>query len=147
MILLTFFFFNDTATTEIYTLSLHDALPISRLPHAQEEQGVGPLHRPRSPPWEGQALEMSRSSKKGPWVEERLMQRVEAMNASGSKQMLKTWSRTSTIFPEMVGHTIAVHDGRKHVPVFVSEGMVGHKLGEFAPTRTYRGHAGSGKVR
>ena len=75
------------------------------------------------------------------------MQRVEALNSSGSKQMLKTWSRTSTIFPEMVGHTIAVHDGRKHVPVFVSEGMVGHKLGEFAPTRTYRGHAGSGKVR
>ena len=75
------------------------------------------------------------------------MQRVEAMNASGSKQMLKTWSRTSTIFPEMVGHTIAVHDGRQHVPVFVTEAMVGHKLGEFAPTRTYRGHAGSGKVR
>ena len=75
------------------------------------------------------------------------MQRIEAMNASGSKQMVKTWSRTSTIFPEMVGHKIAVHHGRKHVPVFVSEGMVGHKLGEFAPTRTYRGHAGSGKVR
>jgi small subunit ribosomal protein S19 len=90
---------------------------------------------------------MSRSSKKGPWVEERLMKRIEAMNDSGSKQMVKTWSRSSTIFPEMVGHTIAVHDGRKHVPVFVSEGMVGHKLGEFAPTRTYRGHAGSGKVR
>jgi small subunit ribosomal protein S19 len=90
---------------------------------------------------------MSRSSKKGPWVEERLMQRVERMNSDGTKQMLKTWSRTSTIFPEMVGHTIAVHDGRKHVPVFVSEAMVGHKLGEFAPTRTYRGHAGSGKVR
>jgi small subunit ribosomal protein S19 len=90
---------------------------------------------------------MSRSSKKGPWVEERLMQRIEALNAAGSKSMVKTWSRTSTIFPEMVGHTIAVHDGRKHVPVFVSEGMVGHKLGEFAPTRTYRGHAGSGKVR
>jgi small subunit ribosomal protein S19 len=90
---------------------------------------------------------VSRSSKKGPWVEERLMKRIEAMNDSGSKQMVKTWSRTSTIFPEMVGHTIAVHDGRKHVPVFVSEGMVGHKLGEFAPTRTYRGHAGSGKVR
>jgi small subunit ribosomal protein S19 len=90
---------------------------------------------------------MSRSSKKGPWVEERLMKRIEAMNDSGSKQMVKTWSRTSTIFPEMVGHTIAVHDGRKHIPVFVSEGMVGHKLGEFAPTRTYRGHAGSGKVR
>ena len=75
------------------------------------------------------------------------MQRIEAMNASGSKQRGRTWSRTSTIFPEMVGHTIAVHDGRKHVPVFVSEGMVGHKLGEFAPTRTYRGHAGSGRVR
>ncbi len=90
---------------------------------------------------------MSRSSKKGPWVEERLMQRIEAMNSGGQKTMVKTWSRTSTIFPEMVGHTIAVHDGRKHIPVFVSEGMVGHKLGEFAPTRTYRGHAGSGKVR
>ena len=90
---------------------------------------------------------MSRSSKKGPWVEERLLARIEAMNAGNAKQMVKTWSRTSTIFPEMVGHTIAVHDGRKHVPVFVSEAMVGHKLGEFAPTRTYRGHAGSGKVR
>ena len=90
---------------------------------------------------------MSRSSKKGPWVEERLMRRVETMNADNTKTMVKTWSRTSTIFPEMVGHTIAVHDGRKHVPVFVSESMVGHKLGEFAPTRTYRGHAGSGKVR
>ncbi len=86
---------------------------------------------------------MSRSSKKGPFVDERLMARIEAMNASGDKQMLKTWSRTSTIFPEMVGHTIAVHDGRKHVPVFVSESMVGHKLGEFAPTRTFRGHIDS----
>ena len=75
------------------------------------------------------------------------MRRIEEMNASNAKNMVKTWSRTSTIFPEMVGHTIAVHDGRKHVPVFVSEAMVGHKLGEFAPTRTYRGHAGSGKVR
>jgi small subunit ribosomal protein S19 len=90
---------------------------------------------------------MSRSSKKGPWVEERLMRRIEEMNSSNTKNMVKTWSRASTIFPEMVGHTIAVHDGRKHVPVFVSEAMVGHKLGEFAPTRTYRGHAGSGKVR
>ena len=90
---------------------------------------------------------MSRSSKKGPWVEERLMSRIEAMNSSGNKTMVKTWSRTSTIFPEMVGHTIAVHDGRKHVPVFVSEAMVGHKLGEFAPTRLFRGHAGSGRVR
>ena len=90
---------------------------------------------------------MSRSSKKGPWVEERLMARIEAMNAQNTKSMIKTWSRASTIFPEMVGHTIAVHDGRKHVPVFVSESMVGHKLGEFAPTRLYRGLAGSGKVR
>jgi small subunit ribosomal protein S19 len=90
---------------------------------------------------------MSRSSKKGPFIEERLLARIEAMNSSGNKTMVRTWSRTSTIFPEMVGHTIAVHDGRKHVPVFVSESMVGHKLGEFAPTRTYRGHAGSGKVR
>ncbi len=83
---------------------------------------------------------MSRSSKKGPFVEERLLRRIEAMNASGNKQMIKTWSRASTIFPEMVGHTIAVHDGRKHVPVFISESMVGHKLGEFAPTRLFRGH-------
>jgi small subunit ribosomal protein S19 len=90
---------------------------------------------------------MSRSSKKGPWVEERLMQRIEAMNEANQRQMVKTWSRTSTIFPEMVGHTIAVHDGRKHVPVFVSESMVGHKLGEFAPTRSFRGHAGSDKVK
>jgi small subunit ribosomal protein S19 len=90
---------------------------------------------------------MSRSSKKGPYVEERLMARIEAMNQSGEKRMLRTWSRTSTIFPEMVGHTIAVHDGRKHVPVFVTESMVGHKLGEFAPTRLYRGHAGTGKRR
>jgi small subunit ribosomal protein S19 len=90
---------------------------------------------------------MSRSSKKGPFVQERLLTRIEAMNSSGEKRMLRTWSRTSTIFPEMVGHTIAVHDGRKHVPVFVSESMVGHKLGEFAPTRMYRGHAGTGKRR
>jgi small subunit ribosomal protein S19 len=90
---------------------------------------------------------MSRSSKKGPFVQERLMSRIEAMNSSGEKRMLRTWSRTSTIFPEMVGHTIAVHDGRKHVPVFISESMVGHKLGEFAPTRLYRGHAGTGRRR
>ena len=85
---------------------------------------------------------MSRSSKKGPFVEERLMKRIEEMNTSGSKRMIRTWSRTATIYPDMVGHTIAVHDGRKHVPVFVSEQMVGHKLGEFAPTRMFRGHAG-----
>jgi small subunit ribosomal protein S19 len=89
---------------------------------------------------------MSRSSKKGPYVEERLFNRIEQMNASGSKNMIRTWSRTSTVFPEMVGHTIAVHDGRKHVPVFVSESMVGHKLGEFAPTRTFRAHSGSSKA-
>ena len=85
---------------------------------------------------------MSRSSKKGPFVEDRLLSRIEEMNTSGSKRMVRTWSRTSTVFPEMVGHTIAVHDGRKHVPVFISEQMVGHKLGEFAPTRTFRYHAG-----
>ena len=85
---------------------------------------------------------MSRSSRKGPFVQDRLLSRIEAMNASGEKRMIRTWSRTSTIFPEMVGHTIAVHDGRKHVPVFVTEQMVGHKLGEFAPTRTFRSHSG-----
>ena len=85
---------------------------------------------------------MSRSAKKGPFVDERLLGRIESMNQSGSKNMIRTWSRSSTIFPEMVGHTIAVHDGRKHVPVFISEQMVGHKLGEFAPTRLFRGHAG-----
>ncbi len=86
---------------------------------------------------------MGRSLKKGPFVEERLMSRIDAMNAANEKKVVKTWSRASTIFPEMVGHTIAVHDGRKHVPVFVSEDMVGHRLGEFAPTRTYKGHAGA----
>ena len=85
---------------------------------------------------------MSRSSKKGPFIEQRLLGRITAMNETGQKTMIRTWSRASTVFPEMVGHTIAVHDGRKHVPVFVSEQMVGHKLGEFAPTRTFRGHAG-----
>ena len=89
---------------------------------------------------------MGRSTKKGPWVEERLMQHIIRMNESGEKRMVKTWSRASTIFPEMVGHTIAVHDGRKHVPVFVTEAMVGHKLGEFAPTRLFRGHAGSDRT-
>lgn len=83
---------------------------------------------------------MSRSAKKGPFVDERLMKRIEQMNAAGQKKMIKTWSRTSTVFPDMVGHTIAVHDGRKHVPIFISESMVGHKLGEFALTRTFRGH-------
>lgn len=86
---------------------------------------------------------MGRSLKKGPFVEERLMKRIDAMNVANEKKVVKTWSRASTIFPEMVGHTIAVHDGRKHVPVFISEDMVGHRLGEFAPTRTYKGHAGA----
>lgn len=91
---------------------------------------------------------MSRSIKKGPYVEGALMKRIEEMNASGNKNVVKTWSRSSTIFPQFVGHTIAVHDGRKHVPVYVTEDMVGHKLGEFAPTRTFRGHAGDkGSVR
>ena len=89
---------------------------------------------------------MSRSSKKGPFVEARLMSRIESMNEKNEKRMIRTWSRTSTVFPDMVGHTIAVHDGRKHVPVFISEQMVGHKLGEFAPTRTFRGHSGDRKA-
>lgn len=88
---------------------------------------------------------MSRSMKKGFFVEERLMKRIEDMNEKNEKRVIRTWSRASTIFPEMVGHTIAVHDGRKHVPVYVTEDMVGHKLGEFAPTRTFRGHAGAEK--
>ena len=88
---------------------------------------------------------MSRSVKKGPFVQERLLKRIEAMNAKNEKVVIKTWSRASTIFPQMVGHTIAVHDGRKHVPVYVTEEMVGHKRGEFAPTRTYKGHVKSEK--
>ena len=83
---------------------------------------------------------MGRSVRKGPYVEKKLLERIEEMNKSGKKTVLKTWSRSSTIFPEMVGHTIAVHDGRKHVPVYITEDMVGHKLGEFSPTRTFRGH-------
>ena len=89
---------------------------------------------------------MGRSSKKGPFVDDRLMKRIEDMNTANEKRIVRTWSRSSTIFPEMVGHTIAVHDGRKHVPVFISEQMVGHKLGEFAPTRTFRGHSGDRKT-
>ncbi|MEA4890942.1 MAG: 30S ribosomal protein S19 [Peptococcaceae bacterium] len=85
---------------------------------------------------------MGRSVKKGPYVEERLLSRIKAMNETNEKRVIKTWSRRSTIFPQMVGHTIAVYDGRKHVPVYVTEDMVGHKLGEFAPTRTFKGHAG-----
>ena len=86
---------------------------------------------------------MGRSFKKGPYVQPVLFKRVQEMNAAGEKRVLKTWSRSSTIFPDFVGHTFAVHDGRKHVPVYVTEDMVGHKLGEFAPTRTFRGHAGA----
>lgn len=86
---------------------------------------------------------MSRSIKKGPFVQPKLLARVQAMNEAGEKRVLKTWSRASTIFPDFVGHTFAVHDGRKHVPVYVTEDMVGHKLGEFAPTRTFKGHVGS----
>ena len=86
---------------------------------------------------------MSRSTKKGPFVAQKLFERIERLNRSKQKQIIRTWSRDSTIFPEFVGHTIAVHDGRRHVPIYISENMVGHKLGEFAPTRTFRGHAGS----
>ena len=86
---------------------------------------------------------MSRSLKKGPFVEAKLFARIEAMNASNEKKVVKTWSRASTIFPEFVGHPIAVHDGRKHIPVYITEDMVGHKLGEFAPTRLFKGHSGS----
>ena len=85
---------------------------------------------------------MSRSVKKGPFVQEKLLQKIEALNAANDKKVVRTWSRSSTILPAFVGHTIAVHDGRKHVPVYVTEDMVGHKLGEFAPTRTFKGHAG-----
>ena len=86
---------------------------------------------------------MGRSVKKGPFVQPVLMKRIQELNETGEKRVLKTWSRSSTIFPEFVGHTIAVHDGRKHVPVYITEDMIGHKLGEFAPTRTFKGHAGS----
>ena len=88
---------------------------------------------------------MSRSSKKKPFVQEKLLKRIEKMNEKCEKEDLKTWSRAKTIYPQMVGHTIAVHDGRKHVPVYIAEEMIGHKLGEFAPTRTFKGHAGDKK--
>lgn len=88
---------------------------------------------------------MSRSLKKGPFVHEGLLKKIEEMNAKGEKKVLKVWSRSSTIFPQMTGHTIAVHDGKKHVPVYITEDMIGHKLGEFAPTRTFRGHSGDRK--
>src|SRR5438128_12026066 len=106
-------------------------------PDEEEEQGVEPDDR--SAPREGAWL-VSRSVKKGPFVDEHLMVKVAEMNRRGDKRVIRTWSRRSTIVPEMVGHTIAVHDGRKHVPIYISESMVGHKLGEFAPTRTFRTH-------
>lgn len=90
---------------------------------------------------------MSRSLKKGPFVDAKLLKRIEVMNEANEKQVIKSWSRASTIFPQMVGHTIAVHDGRKHVPVYITEDMVGHKLGEFAPTRTFKGHSGDKVVK
>ena len=85
---------------------------------------------------------MTRSLKKGPFIERKLMDKIEEMNRSGDRRVIRTWSRASTVFPQMVGHTIAVHDGRRHVPIYVTENMVGHRLGEFAPTRTFRGHGG-----
>ncbi len=88
---------------------------------------------------------MSRSTKKGPYIDAKLFQKVSALNSRGAKEVFKTWSRASSIFPEMVGHTIAVHDGRRHVPIYITENMVGHKLGEFAPTRTFRGHTARGE--
>ncbi len=88
---------------------------------------------------------MSRSLKKGPFVEPKLLKRIESMNTRGEKKVVRTWSRASTIFPQMVGHTIAVHDGRRHIPIYITENMVGHKLGEFAPTRTFRGHVAKDK--
>ena len=90
---------------------------------------------------------MGRSLRKGPFVDEQLLRKVEALNRGGEKRVIRTWSRRSTIIPEMVGHTLAVHDGRKHVPLYITESMVGHKLGEFAPTRTFRGHAGERSAR
>jgi len=90
---------------------------------------------------------MSRSLKKGPFIEPKLLKKIEGMNTRNEKRVVKTWSRASTIFPQMVGHTIAVHDGRRHVPIYVTENMVGHKLGEFAPTRTYRGHLAEKKIK
>jgi small subunit ribosomal protein S19 len=90
---------------------------------------------------------MSRSLKKGPFIDPKLLNKVEKMNVSGGRQVIRTWSRASTIFPQMVGHTIAVYDGRRHIPIYVTENMVGHKLGEFAPTRTYRGHVAKAEKR
>jgi len=108
-----------------------------RASHPQQEEGLEPRDHP-SPRPEPESLTMPRSLKKGPFVDDHLMKKVDEQNAKGEKKVIRTWSRRSTIFPEMVGHTIAVHDGRQHVPVFISESMVGHKLGEFAPTRAIK---------
>ena len=117
----------------------------ARGPHPRQDQAVPAAHRPPPPYRPGPEVTMARSLKKGPFVDDHLLKKVDALNASGDKKVIKTWSRRSTIIPEMVGHTIAVHDGRKHVPVYITESMVGHKLGEFAPTRTFRYHAGQEK--
>ena len=118
----------------------------ARGPHPQQEEGVAAAHRAPSPYVEGpEVVPVSRSLKKGPFVDDHLLKKVDAQNTAGERKVIKTWSRRSTIIPDMVGHTIAVHDGRKHVPVYVTESMVGHKLGEFSPTRTFKYHAGQEK--
>src|SRR5262245_45991691 len=116
----------------------------ARGPHPRQDKGIAEAHRP-SPPYariEKVEIAMPRSLKKGPFVDDHLLKKVDDLNSRNEKRVIKTWSRRSTIIPDMVGHTIAVHDGRKHVPVYITESMVGHKLGEFAPTRTFRFHAG-----
>jgi small subunit ribosomal protein S19 len=112
----------------------------ARGPDPEQEEGIEQVHRAAARE-EGSEIAMARSLKKGPFVDDHLAAKVDELNRSGGKRVIRTWSRRSTIIPEMIGHTIAVHDGRKHVPVYITESMVGHKLGEFAPTRTFRGHA------
>ncbi len=125
------------------------ALGQARGPHPRQDQGVAVAHHPPSPHRKGSEVIIpvlqSRSLKKGPFVDDHLLKKVDAQNAAGERRVIKTWSRRSTIIPDMVGHTIAVHDGRKHVPVYVTESMVGHKLGEFSPSRTFKFHAGQEK--
>ena len=118
----------------------------ARRPHPRQDQAVPEAHRPPAPyARQPEVGTMPRSLKKGPFVDDHLLKKVDVLNEKGEKKVIKTWSRRSTIIPEMVGHTIAVHDGRKHVPVYVTEAMVGHKLGEFSPTRTFKFHAGMEK--
>ena len=118
----------------------------ARGPHPRQEQAIAVAHRPPAPHRQGsEVIPMSRSLKKGPFVDDHLLKKVDAQNTAGERRVIKTWSRRSTIIPDMVGHTIAVHDGRKHVPVYVTESMVGHKLGEFSPSRTFKFHAGQEK--